>query len=74
MPISISMIVLGSQLVLPVADGVPKFDIVAELQARRRRYGRAHRRSVGQELRQRRKQGEATAGRPVVEIPGAKPG
>jgi len=28
MPISISMIVLGSQLVLPVADGVPKFDIV----------------------------------------------
>ena len=27
MPISISMIVLGSQLVLPVADGVPKFDI-----------------------------------------------
>ena len=27
MPISISMIVLGSQLVMPVADGVPKFDI-----------------------------------------------
>jgi hypothetical protein len=27
MPISVSMIVLGSQLVLPVADGVPKFDI-----------------------------------------------
>jgi hypothetical protein len=27
MPLSISMIVLGSQLVLPVADGVPKFDI-----------------------------------------------
>jgi hypothetical protein len=27
MPISISMIVLGSQLVVPVADGVPKFDI-----------------------------------------------
>jgi hypothetical protein len=27
MPISLSMIVLGSQLVLPVADGVPKFDI-----------------------------------------------
>ena len=27
MPISISMIVLGSQLVLPVADGVPRFDI-----------------------------------------------
>jgi hypothetical protein len=27
MPISISMIVLSSQLVMPVADGVPKFDI-----------------------------------------------
>jgi hypothetical protein len=27
MPISISMIVLGSQLIVPVADGVPKFDI-----------------------------------------------
>lgn len=27
MPMSVSMIVLGSQLVLPVADGVPKFDI-----------------------------------------------
>ena|SRR5437667_2672677 len=27
MPISISMIVLSSQLVVPVADGVPKFDI-----------------------------------------------
>jgi len=27
MPLSISMIVLSSQLVLPVADGVPKFDI-----------------------------------------------
>jgi hypothetical protein len=27
MPFSISMIVLGSQLVMPVADGVPKFDI-----------------------------------------------
>jgi len=27
MPFSISMIVLGSQLVVPVADGVPKFDI-----------------------------------------------
>ena len=27
MPISISMIVLGSQLLVPVADGVPKFDI-----------------------------------------------
>ena len=27
MPISISMIVLGSQLVMPVADRVPKFDI-----------------------------------------------
>ena len=27
MPISVAMIVLGSQLVLPVADGVPKFDI-----------------------------------------------
>ncbi|MCK1453625.1 hypothetical protein IVB36_22805 [Bradyrhizobium sp. 35] len=27
MPISISMIVLGSQLVMPVADGVPKFDV-----------------------------------------------
>jgi hypothetical protein len=27
MPISISMIVLGSQLVVPVADGVPRFDI-----------------------------------------------
>ena len=27
MPFSISMIVLSSQLVLPVADGVPKFDI-----------------------------------------------
>jgi len=27
MPISVSMIVLGSQLVMPAADGVPKFDI-----------------------------------------------
>jgi len=27
MPITVSMIVLGSQLVLPVADRVPKFDI-----------------------------------------------
>jgi hypothetical protein len=27
MPISIPMIVLSSQLVMPVADGVPKFDI-----------------------------------------------
>jgi len=27
MPISFSMIVLGSQLVITVADGVPKFDI-----------------------------------------------
>ena len=27
MPISIAMVVLGSQLVMPVADGVPKFDI-----------------------------------------------
>jgi hypothetical protein len=27
MPFSISMIVLSSQLVMPVADGVPKFDI-----------------------------------------------
>ncbi|MEH2523955.1 MULTISPECIES: hypothetical protein [unclassified Bradyrhizobium] len=27
MPISISMIVLSSQLVMPVADSVPKFDI-----------------------------------------------
>jgi hypothetical protein len=27
MPISISMIVLSSQLVMPVADGLPKFDI-----------------------------------------------
>jgi hypothetical protein len=27
MPISVSMVVLGSQLVMPVADGVPKFDI-----------------------------------------------
>ena len=27
MPISISMIALGSQLVMPVADGLPKFDI-----------------------------------------------
>jgi hypothetical protein len=27
MPISFSMIVLGAQLVVPVADGVPKFDI-----------------------------------------------
>ena len=27
MPLSISMIVLSSQLVMPVADGVPKFDI-----------------------------------------------
>jgi hypothetical protein len=26
MPMSISMIVLSSQLVMPVADGVPKFD------------------------------------------------
>jgi len=28
MPVSISMIVLSSQLVMPVADGVPKFDIL----------------------------------------------
>jgi hypothetical protein len=27
MPIAVSMIVLGTQLVVPVADGVPKFDI-----------------------------------------------
>jgi hypothetical protein len=27
MPISISMIVLGSQLVVPVADGIPKYDV-----------------------------------------------
>jgi hypothetical protein len=27
MPITVSMIVLGTQLVMPVADGVPKFDI-----------------------------------------------
>jgi hypothetical protein len=27
MPISISMIVLSTQLAMPVADGVPKFDI-----------------------------------------------
>lgn len=27
MPISISMMILGSQLVVTVADGVPKFDI-----------------------------------------------
>ena len=27
MPMSVSMIVLGSQLVMPIADGVPKFDI-----------------------------------------------
>ena len=27
MPLSVSMIVLGSQLIMPVADGVPKFDI-----------------------------------------------
>jgi len=27
MPITVSMIVLSSQLVIPVADGVPKFDI-----------------------------------------------
>jgi hypothetical protein len=27
MPITVSMIVLGTQLVVPVADGVPKFDI-----------------------------------------------
>ena len=27
MPLTVSMIVLGSQLVMPVADGMPKFDI-----------------------------------------------
>jgi hypothetical protein len=27
MPIRVSMIVLGAQLVVPVADGVPKFDV-----------------------------------------------
>ena len=27
MPITVSMIVLGTQLAMPVADGVPKFDI-----------------------------------------------
>jgi hypothetical protein len=30
MPISFSMIVLGSQLVMTVADGVPKFDIARQ--------------------------------------------
>jgi len=32
MPISISMIVLGSQLVMPVADGVPEVRYRPELQ------------------------------------------
>ena len=27
MPITVSMLVLGTQLAMPVADGVPKFDI-----------------------------------------------
>jgi hypothetical protein len=27
MPITVSMMVLGTQLVMPVADGVPKFDM-----------------------------------------------
>ncbi|MEA2770438.1 MAG: hypothetical protein QOD93_3400, partial [Acetobacteraceae bacterium] len=27
MPMSISMILLSSQLIVPIADGVPKFDI-----------------------------------------------
>jgi len=27
MPLSVSMVVLGSQLMMPVADGVPRFDI-----------------------------------------------
>ena len=27
MPLTVSMLVLGSQLAMPVADGVPKFDI-----------------------------------------------
>ena len=27
MPFTVSMMVLGSQLVVPVADGVPKFDV-----------------------------------------------
>jgi hypothetical protein len=27
MPISISMVLLSSQLIVPIADGVPKFDI-----------------------------------------------
>ena len=30
MPISFSMVVLGTQLVMTVADGVPKFDIARE--------------------------------------------
>jgi hypothetical protein len=27
MPFSISMMIVGSQLIMPIADGVPKFDI-----------------------------------------------
>jgi hypothetical protein len=27
MPFTVSMVVLGTQLVVPVADGVPKFDV-----------------------------------------------
>jgi hypothetical protein len=27
MPLTVSMMVLGSQLVMPVADGMPKFDV-----------------------------------------------
>ena len=27
MPFTVSMVMLGTQLVVPVADGVPKFDI-----------------------------------------------
>lgn len=27
MPITVSMIVLGTQLAMPVADGIPRFDI-----------------------------------------------
>jgi hypothetical protein len=30
MPISFSMMVLGSQLVITVADGVPKFDVARQ--------------------------------------------
>jgi hypothetical protein len=70
MPISFSMIVLSSQMVVTVADGMPNFDI-----------GRSCKLDVaattGLSVDQSIKScvnDEQRAGRPMVEIPRAKPG